>query len=82
MYLWWNQNSTVGEDVEVGPALPEVAVGEVAAAAVGGDGGDDDRQQLHHHHHHPYFPVVDSNVKEDGHCSKMDGDRRERWPSN
>ncbi len=67
--------------MEVGPALPEVVVGEVVAA-VGGDDGDDDRQQLHHHHHSPHFPEVDSNVKEDDHCSKMDGGQQERWPSN
>ena len=54
---------------------------EVVVGAVGGDDGDDDRQQLHHHHH-PHFPEVDSNVKEDDHCSKMDGVRQERWPSN
>jgi hypothetical protein len=70
-------------EVDWKSVLTEVVVGAVVAAAVGGDDGDDDRQQLHHHHHHPpHFPEVDSNVKEDGHCSKMDGVRQERWPSN
>ncbi len=69
-------------EVDWKSVLTEVVVGAVVAAAVGGDDGDDDRQQLHHHHHPPHFPEVDSNVKEDGHCSKMDGVRQERWPSN
>jgi hypothetical protein len=69
-------------EVDWKSVLTEVVVGAVVAAAVGGDDGDDDRQQLHHHHHPPHFPEVDSNVKEDGHCSKMDGVRQERWLSN
>lgn len=52
----------------------------VVAAAVGGDDDDggDAHQLLYHLQQHL---AVDSNVKEDGHCSKTDGGQRERSPS-